>query len=103
MSIRMDENSSGVSTLTLPETYTLFELEQALLSMGRRERVVLDMSAARVDHSAFELERLAAMLGKVTGEVLVKTADTLRFGFARTLMGYCSARNVRVHIERTLP
>ena len=33
MSIRMDENSSGVSTLTLPETYTLFELEQAPLHL----------------------------------------------------------------------
>jgi hypothetical protein len=95
----MEHSTEGEASLILTGTYTLFEVEQAMRGLRPPfKQFELDWTRAQVDHSAFELERLANLLSIITPTLIVRTADELRYGFARTLMGYCSAKGVTVHI-----
>lgn len=100
MGVELESKGNRCAVLRLVGIYTLFEIEQALQGAQLSgETLVIDMRCAEVDHSAFELERLAAISGSKSRDLLLRTADQLRFGFARTLMGYCSAKGVTVRID----
>jgi hypothetical protein len=92
----------GSFILRLKGAYTIFDVERVL----RAERIeggplVVDFSQAEVDHSAFELERMAALLAAASTDLTLRTRDVLRFGFARTIMGYCSSKGVTVRIDHS--
>ena len=102
MPVELVRETLDVLTLRLEGAYTLFEIELELQGVqGAAGTLLVDFSQARVDHSAFELERLAALFAAVSGSLVLRTRDTLRFGFARTVMGYCSARGVNVRIDHS--
>lgn len=99
-SVRLESSSEGEAKLILVGTYTLFEVEQVVRGLlPPLKQIEMDWTRALVDHSAFELERLANLLATLAPTLIVRTADVLRYGFARTLMGYCSAKGVTVHIH----
>ena len=99
-SVRVETTSEGEASITLEGTYTLFEVEQALRELrAPLQQLKLDWTRGQVDHSAFELERLANLLSVITQTLIVRTADALHYGFARTLMGYCSSKGVTVHVH----
>ncbi len=99
-SVQVENLTEGEASIILMGTYTLFEVEQAMRGLrSPLKQLELDWTRALVDHSAFELERLANLLSTIAPTLIVRTADVLRYGFARTLMGYCSAKGVTVHIH----
>jgi len=99
-SVRVETTSEDEASMILEGTYTLFEVEQALRALrAPLKQLELHWTRGQVDHSAFELERLANLLSAVTQTLIVRTADPLRYGFARTLMGYCSSKGVTVHVH----
>lgn len=102
MPVELLEDPIGTPVLRLAGEYTLFEIEQALqagIAPGRA--LTVDFSRAQMDHSAFELERLASLLAAVSATLTLRTRDVLRFGFARTIMGYCSSKGVNVRIDHS--
>ncbi len=99
-SVQVETTTEGKSSIIFVGTYTLFEVEQALHGFqAPLQQLELDWTRGRVDHSAFELERLANLLSALTQTLIVHTGDALHYGFARTLMGFCSAKGVTVHVH----
>ncbi len=100
MPVEMIEDPVGTYVLRLVGECTLFDIERALqVGVPAGKTLTVDFSGARMDHSAFELERLAAILAGVSLSLVLRTRDVLRFGFARTIMGYCSSKGVNVRID----
>ena len=65
--------------------------------------VILDLCESAQDHAPPEIEHLAEVLSQRTDTVWVRTADVLRYGLARELMGCCAGRGVTVRIEHEDP
>ena len=65
--------------------------------------IILDLRESKQDHKPGELEQLADVLSERTKTLWIRTGDVLRYGFARELMGYCSAKDVTVRVEHEDP
>ncbi len=106
-SVRMESATAGKALIILEGSYTLFEVEHALRSLRQElrglqrplQQIELDWTHGLVDYSADELESLVNLLSGIAPMLIVRTADACRYDCARTLMRYCSAKGVTVHIH----
>jgi|GEM_PF-3694748 len=62
-SVRVESRTVGKASIRLEGTYALFEMEQAIRGLRLPlKQIEVNWTRARIDHSAFELERLANLL-----------------------------------------
>ncbi len=108
MSVQLRWNEPYGVIATLSGSYTIDDVAEALSDAFPKQGragplIILDLCASRQDHTPKEIEWLADLLAARTSTLWVRTADVLRYGLARELMGCLSGKDVTVRIEHNDP